>query len=258
MGNSFKGRANPEHLEIFRKGVQAWNTWREQNPYIIPVLSYSNLGALDLSGANLSNAEFSWSRLQGSRFHNTNLYQAELFCADLRDCDFYNANLQGAKLDQTNLSGASLRNADLYRADFIATRLERTNFTQARCLTTTFSNVDLSSALGLKDVVHSGPSSVDIATLVRSGGKIPEPFLHDVGLPDIFIDYLPSLLSSTSAIQFNSCFISYSHKDETFAKQLHSRLRQAQIRVWFAREDIKGGEKIHEQIERAIQIHDKL
>jgi hypothetical protein len=35
-------------------------------------------------------------------------------------------------------------------------------------------------------------------------------------------------------------------------------LRDAQIRVWFAPEDVKGGEKLHEQIEQAIQIHDRL
>lgn len=30
------------------------------------------------------------------------------------------------------------------------------------------------------------------------------------------------------------------------------------LRVWFAPEDIKGGKKIHEQIESAIRVHDKL
>jgi hypothetical protein len=35
-------------------------------------------------------------------------------------------------------------------------------------------------------------------------------------------------------------------------------MRAEQLRVWFAPEDIKGGEKLHEQIERAIQMHDRL
>jgi hypothetical protein len=35
-------------------------------------------------------------------------------------------------------------------------------------------------------------------------------------------------------------------------------MRDEKLRVWFAPEDIKGGEKLHEQIERAIQMHDRL
>ena len=52
--------------------------------------------------------------------------------------------------------------------------------------------------------------------------------------------------------------ISYSTKDEEFAKRLHSRLRDAKVRVWFAPEDIKGGVKLYDQIEREIQFHDRL
>jgi tetratricopeptide (TPR) repeat protein len=57
---------------------------------------------------------------------------------------------------------------------------------------------------------------------------------------------------------FYSTFISYSSKDEEFARKLNSHLRGAQIRVWFAPEDIKGGKKVDEQIEHAIKIYDKL
>jgi len=35
-------------------------------------------------------------------------------------------------------------------------------------------------------------------------------------------------------------------------------MRAANMRVWFAPEDMKGGDKIHEQLFRAIQLHDKL
>ena len=35
-------------------------------------------------------------------------------------------------------------------------------------------------------------------------------------------------------------------------------MRDAHLRVWFAPEDIQGGKKLHEQIEMAIRIHDKL
>jgi hypothetical protein len=59
-------------------------------------------------------------------------------------------------------------------------------------------------------------------------------------------------------IQFYSCFISYSSQDEAFARRLHERMRAERLRVWFAPEDLKGGQKLHEQVEEAIRIYDKL
>lgn len=35
-------------------------------------------------------------------------------------------------------------------------------------------------------------------------------------------------------------------------------MRDAKARVWFSPEDVKGGEKLYDQIERAIQLHDRL
>jgi hypothetical protein len=55
-----------------------------------------------------------------------------------------------------------------------------------------------------------------------------------------------------------SCFISYNHEDEEFAQRLHARMVQEGLSVWYAPEDIQGGQKIHEQIDRAIRDQDKL
>jgi len=49
-----------------------------------------------------------------------------------------------------------------------------------------------------------------------------------------------------SAIKALFCFISYSTKDDEFARRLHSRMREANMRVWFAPEDLKGDKKLHE------------
>ncbi|MGH9842151.1 MAG: TIR domain-containing protein [Blastocatellia bacterium] len=75
------------------------------------------------------------------------------------------------------------------------------------------------------------------------------------GMPD---ECTPSIIGPGQSNQFYSCFISYSTKDEDFAKRLYSRLRDAKVRVWFAPEDIKGGEKLYDQVERAIQVHERL
>lgn len=59
-------------------------------------------------------------------------------------------------------------------------------------------------------------------------------------------------------LRFYSCFISYSFEDDLFARTLNGRMEQAGLRVWFAPEDIQGGKKLHEQIEAAIRVHEKL
>jgi TIR domain-containing protein len=93
--------------------------------------------------------------------------------------------------------------------------------------------------------------------LLRSH-DLPESFLRGCGLPDAFIENLRTLLGSMEPIQFNSCFISFSYNDEAFAEKLFSHLRDSGVRVWFAPEDIQGGKKLYEQIDRAIQVHDRL
>jgi hypothetical protein len=59
-------------------------------------------------------------------------------------------------------------------------------------------------------------------------------------------------------IQFYSCFISYSTKDREFAERLHADLQDKGVRCWFAPHDIQGGKKIHEQIDEAIRLYDRL
>ena len=58
--------------------------------------------------------------------------------------------------------------------------------------------------------------------------------------------------------KFYSCFISYSTVDQEFADRLYTDLRAEGVQCWFAPHDIKGGRKIHEQLDEAIRLHDKL
>jgi hypothetical protein len=103
--------------------------------------------------------------------------------------------------------------------------------------------------------MHSGPSFLDHRTLARSG-RLPLQFLRGCGLPDNLIEYLPYLLNE--AIQFYSCFISYSTEDQAFAERLHADLQNNGVRCWFAPHDIRAGKKIHEQIDEAIRLYDRL
>jgi hypothetical protein len=105
-------------------------------------------------------------------------------------------------------------------------------------------------------VRHIGPSDVGINTVYLSAGKIPEMFLREAGIPDNFIEYMRSLAGAT--LEFYSCFISYSSKDQEFAMRLHADLQSKSVRCWFAPEDLKIGDKLRPSFDEAIRVHDKL
>jgi TIR domain len=120
---------------------------------------------------------------------------------------------------------------------------------------TVFANLDLKTVVGLDSCEHVGPSVVDNRTLARSA-NLPLAFLRGCGLPDALIGYLPSLLGK--GIDFYSCFISYSTQNQDFADRLYADLQSKGVRCWFARHDIQGGKKVHEQIDEAIRVYEKL
>ena len=69
--------ANDEHVAWLKKGVAAWNAWRDDNSATRPDLSEANLTKADLTGADLSKAELSMANLSGA-----NLSGADLFAAN--------------------------------------------------------------------------------------------------------------------------------------------------------------------------------
>jgi hypothetical protein len=64
--------------------------------------------------------------------------------------------------------------------------------------------------------------------------------------------------SHTAQRSFSSCFISHSSKDSDFAQKLAARLRMEGVPVWYAPDDILPGEKIYEQVKKAIASFDRL
>lgn len=121
---------------------------------------------------------------------------------------------------------------------------------------TVVGNFDLSHVKGLNDVQHHGPSTIGIDTIYLSNGEIPEAFLRGAGVPDNFITFARSLVGHP--IEFYSCFISYSSKDQGFAVRLHADLQAQHLRVWFAPEDLKIGDRFQERIEESIRLYDKV
>jgi hypothetical protein len=194
--------------------------------------------------------------LRRANLSSVQLVNAQLMRADLRRANLRGANLTGALLSAANLEGANLSNADLQGAILNFATLRDANLDRATLAGTVFGNVDLHDVIGLDSCVHAAPSIVDHRTLMRSG-HLPLPFIRGCGLPDGLIDYLPALVAA-GPIQFYSCFISYSTEDQDFANRLHPDLQNKGVRCWFAPHDIQGGKKIHEQIDEAIRVYDKL
>ena len=254
--------ANEEHLNILKQGVRVWNKWRKEHPEIRADLSganlhRANLRRADLDGANLSRADLNGADLMGAFLFQADLREAELREAELRGVELIEADLSRAHLGEVNLIRAKLSGANLNEANLSAADLREADLREALAEHTRFMDIDLSTVYGLDTVIHRAPSSIGIDTIYRSKGDIPEDFLRGAGIPEDFITYMSGAFVG-KAIQFYSCFISYSHEDEESAKRLHSRLQDEHLRVWFAPEDIRGGKKIHEQIEEAIRYHDKL
>jgi uncharacterized protein YjbI with pentapeptide repeats len=221
-------------------------------------LSVANLRYANLHGANLSGANLSVASLHGANLSGANLSVANLRVAHLRGANLRGANLSGADLSDANSTGADLSGADLRGAVLSRANLDGADLSNTKCNVSVFAYVDLSKVKGLDSVQHFGPSTLGTDSLILSHGQIPEVFLRGCGLTDAWITYLPSLIGSAQPIQLHSCFISYSSKDDPFARRLHGRMRQADLRVWFAPEDMKGGRFIEDQITRAISLHDKL
>jgi uncharacterized protein YjbI with pentapeptide repeats len=249
--------ASPEHLTILKQGVTVWNEWRK-GCWLLPDLNDAGLQGADLSGANLSDSDLGGAFLMGANLSGANLMRANPSHAMLSGANLSVATLYEGNLFLTYLSNVNLSGADLSGAHLSGTRLSFAKLGEATFHRTSIANCDLRGVDGLERVEHAGPSFISIETIYRSEGEIPESFLLGCGVPYSFIAQIPALVGALQPIQFYSCFISYSTKDEEFARRLHERMRAEKLRVWFAPEDIQGGKKLHEQIERAIQVHDRL
>lgn len=253
--------ANDEHLKILKAGVAVWNAWRAEYPDTMPDLDNADLRDANLKGANLSQVSLFTAKLQGADLEEANLHEANLVnarfaYANLKKTYLGHADLRYADFRYASLSEAELRATHLFFTNLSSANLTGADFREVKMAGTIFADSDLSSVIGLEDVIHLGPSTIGIDTLFKSHGRIPEVFLRGAGIPDDFITFLPSLVGH--AIEFYSSFISHSHHDEEFTRRLYSRMRDEDLRVWYAPEDMRGGKKVHEEIFRAIQIHDKL
>jgi len=251
-----------------------WNPNLSQADFTLADLHHASLSGAYVERANFQNANLRQAKLWGARMAKANLYIAHLDEANLRNANLSDANLNRADLSDASLRGAFLRKANLSEANLNGTDLRDANLeacilSQARTGNTIFGNIDLSSVMGLDDVIHSAPSTIDAATIAKSKGEIPEIFLQGCGLSDWEIQmaklYNPDLsnkefidiqnkifdLRQHQAIQISPLFISYNHADGVFVDKLEEHLNIKGVRFWRDIHEMKAG-RIETQIDRAI------
>jgi hypothetical protein len=193
-----------EHMDIVKRGVAAWNTWRQQHPDARPDLRAAELWSADLAAADLRDADLS---------------DADLYFTDLPNADLRNARLDDAALRFVDLDGANLSGVHMARTIILGT--------------------DLSHANGLAEVVHVAPTSIDARVFdLTAEGLANDPFRQSeveqfyrgAGVPEHLIEYYRSRIGKP--IEFYSVFISYSHQDKAFAKHLFESLQSHGVRCW--------------------------
>jgi Pentapeptide repeats (8 copies) len=140
--------ANAEHVAILKKGVDAWNAWRGENPRIRPNLGEADLFEADLKDADLSDVDLFEADLRGADLSDADLFEANLINADLsaanlRDADLSYADLRNANLSAAKLHKADLSDADLRDANLSAAKLHRADLRGAILIGTDFSDADL-------------------------------------------------------------------------------------------------------------------
>jgi hypothetical protein len=252
--------ANRELLDIIQKGPRAWNQWRTENFRLVPDLREANLiranlKDVDLSGVNLREADLNAADLERAILKGADLSGANVRWAHCEEADLTGANLTEVNFNFAELRRVKFRRADLTRAYFNGTNLDEAAFSEATMDGTVFCDTNLTRVVGLDTCYHLSPSIVDYSTLAQSG-PIPLSFLRGCGLPDKLIDYLPSLLND--ALQFYSCFISYSHNDKAFTRRLFDTLQGRGIRCWLDEKQLRPGDDIYEEVDRGVRLWDKV
>ncbi len=267
--------ASQEYREFLKQGVEAWNQWRKEHHDIHPDLSSE-----DFSDANLDDARFSFSRLNGTCFSGAQLHRAYFVHSDLSDANCSHADLTEAHLDRATLKKTNLRGAKLYRAkirqanlegadlsgaDLRFTNLDRTSLRNANLYETDLSfatirftellNVDLSTTKGLDTVIHAGPSHLGIQTLSRSLEYLPPAFLQGVGAPEPLLTYARAFKEKASV--YATCLLSYASPDRAFAQQLQADLQSQGVFCWSTPYDDES-EESNKFTQRSMAIYDML
>ena len=186
--------ANPQHHEILKQGINAFNRWRRENKNIVPDLTMADFSNTDFDYVNLSEANLSKAKFSKSTFRRADLRGTDLSTADLSRTNFNQANLRGADLSRADLSRAyfawaNLRAVDLKKANLIGAYLRGATLTRAKLIKANLSGANLRGAnlfeanlsganLREADLRENNLSFANLSLSDISGANITDANLH--------------------------------------------------------------------------------
>jgi len=248
-----------------------WRKWRknaesqhfdETIDDIIVFREYLNSG-LDLKGINItgefedfdfSDSSFRQAIFKDCVFKNCYFMNCDFTGSKFRDCRFSKSNMGHSILRETSYNNCFHFETYFGHSNLAESYFSRGEVTDCEFHNTIFYRTNFHEVRGLEQNKFRGRSSYDMQSC--NWEEIPLSFIRGCGVPEFVIDYFRN--PEQKGIEFFSCFISYSSKDEIFANKLYSDLQNRGIRCWFAPENLKIGDKIRTRIDESIKIYDKL
>jgi hypothetical protein len=199
----------------------------------------ADFSGADLSGLDLSHGDFDEMYMEGCDFRNSRLHKANFAAADLDYADLSQCDLGGANFGFTFLRAARFFDA---------------------FMRFTLMNGFLNGAKGLDSIRHLGRSHIALQTIRSLSRPLPEIFLRGCGLHETEIGYFRSTPDPrlSGEPEFDSCFISYSTVDESFAASLQDFLTRKGVRCWKWNDNGLSGPPDWEALGRMINVHDRL
>jgi hypothetical protein len=108
-------------------------------------------------------------------------------------------------------------------------------------------NLGLPTDISTIDIAHfETPFTQNISNSINSITQLIKKAIADLGP------------RNDRSIDYYSCFISYASQDKEFALKLHDDLQKVGVKCWLDVKDLRIGEKLVSQIDRAILEYDKV
>ncbi len=113
--------------------------------------------------------------------------------------------------------------------------------------------------------LHRLPSDLAGLPVVRFRSAAPTDLIAAVGPASLQVakfisEFAKEERSSRSErpVEPYSCFVSYSARDKAFAERIYHDLQEVGVRCWLDSKDLKIGDRLDIEIDRAIQVTDKV